>query len=270
MKKLLSLVMALIMALCLSGCTKSIQEAKVGDVVEFGQYVGKKLRWIVLDTEISGEKLLLSENGVNIISYHSRQERTYHWYMCTLRKWLNDDFFDTFTKEEKSKIKTKPIENGWKDRDGNLMYDKLFCLSKMQIAKYKKMGVDFSKCKYMYSDYAKNEAETKKELLESFGEKELAQEVYDRMIKMNFAWWLSDACDIEDDASYARVTGNVLLDAVIREQNRRNYGIEEGKVFYAFAVDYKGEVKKIPQFLPYGDVLDTYLMVRPAMWVKCE
>lgn len=43
MKKLLSLVIALMVAFCLCGCTKSIQEANDGDIVVFGQYAGKKI-----------------------------------------------------------------------------------------------------------------------------------------------------------------------------------------------------------------------------------
>ncbi len=60
------------------------------------------------------------------------------WETCTLRKWLNDNFYNAaFNKEEKALIKTTTVENfdnpGYKTPGGNDTKDKIFLLSQLEM-----------------------------------------------------------------------------------------------------------------------------------------
>lgn len=123
MKKILALICIVVMAVCLAGCGKSIEEAKVGETVEFGKYRGNAIEWIVLKEE-RGKKLLLSkyilfEKAPFYTAYGDEERKLYASKIKTsadmkypnsgINYYLNRKFiFECFSdKEEKQIVKTK-------------------------------------------------------------------------------------------------------------------------------------------------------------------
>ena len=137
MKKILLAVMSGI-ALFLSSCGAPSREsakeavelshASVGDIVVFGD-----IRWYVIAKTETG-CTLLTEKPVIKLPFN---KATYHapdtWEKSTLRAWLNEPFFSTFTEEEKALIeKTHNINSDNREygtRGGNDTDDYIYLLS---------------------------------------------------------------------------------------------------------------------------------------------
>ena len=95
---------------------------QIGDTIKFGNYGGEPIEFEVKDI-INGNALLVSKN---IIECGKFDEDTTNWNDCELRKWLNNEFYNTaFNDEEKAKIQTYSTTN-----------DKVFLLSKDECEKY--------------------------------------------------------------------------------------------------------------------------------------
>lgn len=86
------------------------ETAEVGDVVYFGRFEqdlytknGKeKIEWQVLDKK--GNKALLVSKYLLDVRPYNKKEKAITWKKCTLRKWMNKEFFNTaFSEEEKDK-----------------------------------------------------------------------------------------------------------------------------------------------------------------------
>ncbi len=113
---------------------RQIPHYKGMEVVHFGKY-----DWLVLKWE-KGHMLLLMKDVLE-------QRRKYHqvmkaitWEKCTLRKWLNEDFYNTFTPEEQARILethlVNPGNKTWNTRGGNDTDDKIFLLSLDEAKEY--------------------------------------------------------------------------------------------------------------------------------------
>ena len=85
-------------------------DAKVGDVIKFGHYEqdnntenGEELiEWLVLDVE-NDKVLLISKNALDCIPFNiDAHERG--WEKSFLRKWLNNDFYDSTLSESQKNI----------------------------------------------------------------------------------------------------------------------------------------------------------------------
>ena len=96
----------------------NISKAKQGDIITFGTYEQdndpengpEPVRWIVLQ-KTDSELLVMSKYGLDAQPYHTKGIKI-RWENCSLRKWLNNDFYNTaFTDTEKEKIITKTIKN---------------------------------------------------------------------------------------------------------------------------------------------------------------
>lgn len=114
--------------------------AKAGDVVLFGSYEqdnnidnGKEpIQWRVIAIE-NGKALLLSEKILDSKPYNIEPTEV-TWETCTLRKWLNNEFFNAaFNTNEKAKIRTTKLINKNNPKygisGGNDTQDKVFLLS---------------------------------------------------------------------------------------------------------------------------------------------
>ncbi len=155
MKRLFTLLTALLFMLCLSGCEIDPGSVIPGSVpvtqqkggadgstlkcVKFGKYPEKKdIEWIVLD-EKDGEVLLLSRYSLCCMSYRYDNEKT-TWETSDLREWMNGIFYDeAFSKSEKKKIRTVTNENDDSPGGtpgGNETEDKVFALSLTEVYKY--------------------------------------------------------------------------------------------------------------------------------------
>lgn len=114
---------------------------KIGDIIEFGKYPQKAdgtvlpLKWRVLDRK-DNTALVITEYGIDSQPYH-HQANLVTWETCSLREWLNQEFFaKAFTPEEQSMICLTKVINSkkqgcakFKPPGGNDMQDKIFCLS---------------------------------------------------------------------------------------------------------------------------------------------
>ena len=123
-----------------SSSEKWSENKEIGDIIEFGHYEqdsnltnGKEpIEWIVIGKE-NNKVLLLSRYCLDGEIYNKRAEDV-TWETCTLRKWLNDEFFkNAFSDDEQCYIITSILENKdnpWAGtKGGNQTTDKVFCLS---------------------------------------------------------------------------------------------------------------------------------------------
>ncbi len=83
---------------------------KYGSIIKYGKFDSKPIEWMVLDEE-DDKLLIVSRDGLDAKPYNSKWESAV-WEKCTLRKWLNKEFFDyCFNEYEKEKIIETTIMN---------------------------------------------------------------------------------------------------------------------------------------------------------------
>ena len=123
----------------------NFSKVKKGDTIKFGTYEqdypvnGKDpIKWVVLDKTQNGI-LVMSKYGLDCLPYNIERAKT-TWENCTLRRWLNDKFYNAaFNKIEKSMIIKMPVRNNenpfWGTDGGNETKDKVFLLSIDDITK---------------------------------------------------------------------------------------------------------------------------------------
>ena len=106
---------------------------KIGDVVSFGKY-----EWYIIDKTVEHCTLFCKKN-VGKRRYHEK-DKAITWEKCTLRRWLNEDFFNEFEAEEKALIADTNIINSdnaeFGTKGGNDTVDKIFLLSFDEITDY--------------------------------------------------------------------------------------------------------------------------------------
>ena len=133
------------------------QNIKIGDVIKFGEYEqdnnttnGKEeIEWIVLEIK-DGKALVVSKYALDCKPYNtSATEVT--WEICTLRKWLNNDFInEAFSTYENNMIPTVMVSADknpkYDTNQGNATQDKVFLLS-IQEAKQYFINFDERRCK---------------------------------------------------------------------------------------------------------------------------
>ena len=126
-----------------------LQDLKAGDVITFGRYEQdnrlkngpEDLKWIVLDSNFEADVIiLLSEYCIDVLPLNNR-DGEYYWADCSLRKWLNEDFYNaTFDEEEKKWIDSVRMENYdepyFKTPAGRNTTDKVILLGEREIVKY--------------------------------------------------------------------------------------------------------------------------------------
>jgi hypothetical protein len=125
----------------------------IGDVIEIA---GSEYKWRILDKK-DDKALLITENIVDMRAYNeltteqiALNEKGYNlenpdysgttWAECSLRKWLNEDFFNTLPDAMQSKIsETDVVNNGnpaYDTSGGKNTMDKVFCLSEDEVYQY--------------------------------------------------------------------------------------------------------------------------------------
>ena len=110
-----------------------MQEHQIGSIIQLGGY-----NWRVLDVK-DGKALIITENIIERRPYNvDAKEIT--WETCTLRKYLNGEFLQTFTNEEQGRIAETRISNPdnlwYGTTGGNDTVDKVFLLSLEEVNKY--------------------------------------------------------------------------------------------------------------------------------------
>ncbi len=124
----------------ITGRTVELENAEVGDYVTFGTYEqdnnlgngAEAIEWLVLDKQ-DGKVLLLSKYALDAKPYNET-DTAVTWENCTLRSWLNSEFYRTaFSEKERSAIAETLVRNAdnpmYGTEGGNDTRDKVFLLS---------------------------------------------------------------------------------------------------------------------------------------------
>ena len=154
MKKLISVLLVLVMALALCPVTAgaAASDYRVGDKIQLGTYEqddnnsnGKEpITWTILDKK-GGKVLLLSEKCLDVRPYDT-SEASVTWETSELRAWLNDEFlsaaFDSneqgyIVETENKNPKSASGISGGSDTD-----DMVFLLSARECESYLKSNSD--------------------------------------------------------------------------------------------------------------------------------
>ena len=125
-----------------------IRNAAVGDKIIFGTYEqdndtsngAEDIEWLVLAKE-NNKILVISDKALDCQRYNNIGGYRTTWELCSLRKWLNDSFFNAaFSEEERALIQITTVSA---DRNpaygtdpGNATTDKVFLLSINEAEKY--------------------------------------------------------------------------------------------------------------------------------------
>lgn len=147
-KYILLLVTVLAMAFALVGCGSSdkeieeadikLSDASVGEIIHFGNYNSND-EWIVLERR-DNKILVISKDIVEYMPFND-DPVDIRWKKCSLRSWLNYDYYDNaFTDEEKALIVDPLLASDDNrevdDDDEDVVEDKIFLLSIDEVNKY--------------------------------------------------------------------------------------------------------------------------------------
>ena len=126
---------------------ETLKGIKVGNYIKFGEYEqdnntanGKEdIEWLVLEVK-DGKALVISKYALDCKPYNT-SDTAVTWEICTLRKWLNNDFLGSaFSANEKAMIPTVTVSADknpdWSTNPGNATQDQVFLLSITEVNKY--------------------------------------------------------------------------------------------------------------------------------------
>lgn len=106
---------------------------EIGSLISFGDY-----NWRVLDMQ-NNAALVITEEIIDQRSYHE-DYKDITWADCSLRKYLNGEFYDNFNTTDKSRIipvLNKNLDNQWYgSKGGEDTRDSIFLLSLEEVCKY--------------------------------------------------------------------------------------------------------------------------------------
>lgn len=112
---------------------KELYKMVTEDMVAFGKY-----NWQVLNVN-DDRALIITQDIIGLRWYHTKFEDI-TWVNCDLRVYLNDEFYNEFSQNEKAKIITvtnKNLDNQWfKTKGGEDTTDNIFLLSLEEVCEY--------------------------------------------------------------------------------------------------------------------------------------
>ena len=158
MKKTLALTLVVVIIFMLTGCNTPESESsnrgsnisenpettslpntaintstRVGDIVQFGGY-----DWRVLDIE-NGKALIIVDSIIDWGAYNEEDGDT-TWAECSLRNYLNNEFYNSFSSDEMFRISATEVNNNnnsWFDSTGGeATSDYIFLLSIDELIRY--------------------------------------------------------------------------------------------------------------------------------------
>jgi hypothetical protein len=109
--------------------------AKKGDIIKFGKY-----DWRVLDVK-DGKALIITDKVIGARSDNSGvYGGGWHWENSILREYLNDGFYNSFGKKDRTRIIKTKVSNKvipwYNESDRNDTEDYIFLLSLDEVVKY--------------------------------------------------------------------------------------------------------------------------------------
>lgn len=176
-----------------------MRKAAVGDKITFGTYEQdnvtsngtEDIEWLVLAKE-NNKILVISDKALDYQRYNKTYEKI-TWEQCSLRKWLNDSFFNAaFSEEEQALIQNTTVSADknpkYSTDPGNATTDKVFLLSINEAEKYFS-GEQARKCTTTAYVIA------------------IAQSEYDN--KYVSWWWLRSPGDKQKNAAHVNYAGSI-------------------------------------------------------------
>ena len=194
------------------GENNPVTEVAVGDLVEIGRYEqdgdesngAEAIEWCVLAVE-DGRALIVSEYALDTKPYNQEKDNN-TWEECTLRSWLNDDFYqNAFSEEEKDLIAlTQVVNEGNPDfniEGGNETEDKVFLLSIEEANELLRAEVG--------NDYFLEESRSRKCLPTQYA-KDNGASIVDHE-KGTIGWWLRSPGNDSDRTACVDYRGDVKV-----------------------------------------------------------
>ena len=136
MKKIINLLfmpMICVTVIMLVFVTGAHAAPGIGEIIQFGGY-----DWRVLDEQ--GGKALIITNDVIERRFYNDKRAAVTWETCSLREYLNGEFYAKFTKEEQERIAETRVNNSdnlwYGSSSGGDTTDKVFLLSFEEADKY--------------------------------------------------------------------------------------------------------------------------------------
>ncbi|CCV64749.1 conserved hypothetical protein [Alteracholeplasma palmae J233] len=199
---------------------------KIGDLLLFGKY---QFRVLEID---SNRALIITDEIIEKRPYHNTYESV-TWETCDLRKYLNHEFYYTFTQEEQGRIipvTNKNLNNPWYHTNGgNDTYDFIFLLDIFDVV-----------CKY-FGDSSKHLIRKSEKEKYWFAKRD--ENNINRLATYkgnNFWWWIRTPGRIPNTAVY--IHGNPI----------GRVGINGNNVFFrTYTENRQGGI-------------------RPALWIKLD
>jgi len=254
-KKLVVLFIITLLICSMPVMAADLKDIKLGDFVTFGAYEQdndldngpEPIEWEVLDVQ-DGKALLFSRYALDCQPYNVEFQET-TWETCTLRTWLNEDFFGSAFDDLESELVVETVivnddHPYYETEGGNNTNDRVFLLSLEEIGKYYGIGLDSDECEQPHDNLKCRLTEYGKERFipiwaQDFfdGSVERAEERYQNGVEsygQNYCrmWWL------------------------------RSIGSTD---HYAILIDEDGYIH-----WNGGDVDGASSAVRPAIWISTE
>ncbi|MCL1795355.1 MAG: leucine-rich repeat protein [Clostridia bacterium] len=172
----------------------------VGDRLTFGSYQGEAIEWRVLAVGENGRALVIADRILDAKPYNAR-DYSVTWETCTLRQWLNDDFYSAaFSEQEQSRIVEVELVNNdnpfWGTPGGNATRDKIFLLSLAEARYFFRNDEDRIAMVTEYARYASAN------IVWFYRHSETGERIG--------LWWLRSPSIRNTHAVYADYRGNVL------------------------------------------------------------
>lgn len=173
-----------------------MEDIKIDSLLSFGGY-----NWRVIDIQ-NNTALIITEEIIEQRPYHNAY-KDITWVDCTLRKYLNGEFYDKFNAADKSRIITvinKNLDNQWYGSKGGAdTQDSIFLLSLDEVCK--SFGDSLSKLH--------NPGENQRYWFERKDENNSKREARLEGEKWNSWWWLRSPGRVNIKAVYIHGDGNI-------------------------------------------------------------
>jgi len=170
---------------------------QIGDKIVFDKY-----NWNVLDIK-NNAALIITEGIIEHRRYHDAYKEI-TWAECSLRKYLNGEFYDRFNAVDQSRIIpviNKNLDNQWYgSRGGEDTEDRIFLLSLEEVS-----------CKYFGDSSSKlyNPGKNQRYWFERKDENNSKRIAVNNKEEWYYWWWLRSPGRVNKKAVYMFPNGNI-------------------------------------------------------------